>query len=159
MPTAGIIAAWTVIAGAFTYKAGSVEDAEKRYGKLYRDYTWEEKGKYLYTADLSQFSPVLHNVTVNKEVLLPLVLVLAELKYRGLVDEITEFQGCYSPRAIAGTSRPSTHAYGLGCDFNNGTFTEDFVSVWKSYGWCWGGDFKNNFDPMHFSYSWECKPD
>jgi hypothetical protein len=131
-----------------------MREAEQRYGKLYRDYSWEHADKFLVTADLSMFHSLLDRVTVNRDIIIPLYIVMQTLHREGLIDEITEFKGCYNTRPVQGTNRPSVHAYGLGCDFDNNEFSPEFVKVWKDQGWTWGGDWKK-YDPMHFSYAWE----
>jgi peptidoglycan LD-endopeptidase CwlK len=65
------------------------------------------------------------------------------------------------PRAVPGGK--SYHNYGLAFDFemySNGRQVPrvdanwlKVVSIMKSYGMAWGGDFKSNYDPGHFEMS------
>lgn len=134
----------------------SIEQAKERYGPLTSNYEMVDKDKHLILFDFKIFG-IDKVALINKDIKMPLILVAAELKEKGLLSEITEFKGCFSSRPIRGTNRPSIHAYGLGCDFNHIQFSSEFVDTWKRYGWCWGGDFTTWPDYMHFSYSWECK--
>jgi hypothetical protein len=142
-------------------KPGSFAEAEKRYGKLYWDYSWEQKKKWLTPFNFKDINPNFKTAYINRDMSMAMMVVMAELKERNMLYEITSFNGCYNPRGVRGKRHPSTHAYGLGCDFNAfggpGTeFTAEFVNVWERWGFCWGGRFSNR-DPMHFSYSWECR--
>jgi len=80
----------------------------------------------------------------------------------------------FNYRVIAGTDRLSHHATGRAIDINPvqnpyvreggivapagatydptqlGTITDDVVSVFKSYGWEWGGDWSDPKDWQHF---------
>lgn len=80
----------------------------------------------------------------------------------------------FNYRRIHGTDRLSNHSYGLAIDINPllnpytqydgivvppgavydvtkaGTVTEEIVSVFKSHGWEWGGDWSPNKDYQHF---------
>ncbi len=80
----------------------------------------------------------------------------------------------FNYRVIAGTNRISHHAYGRALDINpvqnpyvgvdgsvtplgavydqaqRGTITNDVVSLFKSYGWEWGGDWTDRKDWQHF---------
>lgn len=143
----------------YTTQARSVEEAEERYGKLDGyEMTAENKAKYLVKFDPSQFGLNFNiSMWVNRDIVLHLEQVLIELEEKQLLNQITLTYGCYSGRPVRGTDRPSTHAFGLACDFDNIEYSKEFVDVWKKYGWCWGGDWDGDkYDPMHFSYAWEC---
>lgn len=69
----------------------------------------------------------------------------------------------YNPRVIGGTDRLSTHAYGIAFDVDpsrnpwGGVASAplrqhpEFVEVFESAGWCWGGRWKKGKgDDMHF---------
>lgn len=79
----------------------------------------------------------------------------------------------FNPRFIAGTDRPSNHAYGRAIDINpaqnpfikngktepagaeynlekSGTITPLIVEFLKERGWRWGGDYENLKDYHHF---------
>jgi hypothetical protein len=91
---------------------------------------------------------------VNKDIVLPLKFIEVELKLKGLHSEVIRFQGCYNPRFINDKpAKPSTHSYGLSCDFNHTVFSREFVEIWKRYGFSWGGDWCSFKDWMHFSYA------
>jgi hypothetical protein len=68
-----------------------------------------------------------------------------------------EFGGCFNPRLVAGTTSPSFHARGLALDLgvpanlqgSFGTLDAGLISVFKSWGFRWGGDWVA-LDPMHF---------
>lgn len=81
------------------------------------------------------------------------------------------FAGSYEWRYMAsGTGHLSHHSYGVAFDINaaaNGaTYTggvnpsspyyinQKIVSIWKSHGFYWGGDWKGYYnDPMHFTWT------
>jgi hypothetical protein len=103
--------------------------------------------------------PILGNVTCNKLIFPQLRAALEEVVARNLADKIhpDEYAGCYYPRFIAGSTKLSNHAFGLALDLNvpgNGRGTagqmdRDVVSIFKSWGFTWGGDWGYT-DPMHF---------
>ncbi len=76
--------------------------------------------------------------------------------------------GGYNCRRIAGSNRYSNHAYGLAVDINpaqnphcprqcNGrnvlitNMPPEFVQLFRSEGWGWGGNWNSSKDAMHFS--------
>ncbi|MEE8405593.1 MAG: M15 family metallopeptidase, partial [Acidimicrobiia bacterium] len=88
---------------------------------------------------------------------------LAAEASNGRVYRIT-WGGGFTPRTIGGTHQLSRHGLGLAIDINsaqnpyradNRLITDMpawFVDVWRSAGFCWGGDWKYAKDPMHFSW-------
>ena len=70
----------------------------------------------------------------------------------------------FSPRTISGRRSVSFHAFGIAVDINSSTnpYRSDnvlntdmppwFVDAWRSAGFCWGGDWQEVKDPMHFSW-------
>lgn len=80
--------------------------------------------------------------------------------------------GCFNWRKMTNSSAMSNHAFGVAIDINpgynpyvNGTSSStwqnapgcykiqgDIVTIWKKYGFYWGGDYKNIKDYMHFEY-------
>jgi hypothetical protein len=74
------------------------------------------------------------------------------------------YTGSYNPITIPGTRRFSFHAVGAAIDINSNTnpYRADnvlvtdmpawFVKAWTDAGWCWGGDWQDVKDPMHFSW-------
>lgn len=81
----------------------------------------------------------------------------------GRVYAITSV-GAFNPRTIRGSHRMSRHAMGLAIDINPATnphtsgnqlvsdMPEWFVQIWRDAGFCWGGDWRNSKDAMHFSW-------
>jgi hypothetical protein len=69
----------------------------------------------------------------------------------------SQFAGCYNPRLIGNSDRPSFHARGLAVDLSvpdnlqgsYGNLDPRLVSIFKSWGFRWGGDWVA-LDPMHF---------
>ena len=78
--------------------------------------------------------------------------------------------GAYNWRNISGSSKKSTHSYGVAIDVNWNdnpqnksyyesnkgvnpyTVTDKVISIFRQHGFNWGGYFGSNYDPMHFSY-------
>ena len=77
--------------------------------------------------------------------------------------------GTFSWRRISGSFRMSQHSFGTTMDINWDTnpqlgpgpppprseYTDMpvwFVTAWQKAGFCWGGDWVANKDPMHFSW-------
>ena len=81
----------------------------------------------------------------------------------GRVYPIT-LASAFTPRTIGGEYQMSRHAIGIAIDINypknpyraDGKLVTDmpqwFVKVWRDSGFCWGGDWRNAKDPMHFSW-------
>lgn len=72
---------------------------------------------------------------------------------------VDQYDGCYSYRAVRGSSRLSMHAYGAAIDLDaahnqlgavKGRMPLDVVSIFKQEGWRWGGDYTGRKDLMHF---------
>ncbi len=103
--------------------------------------------------------PILGTVTCHRAIFPQLRAALEEVVTRGLADEIhvDEYQGCYYPRFIAGTTTLSNHSFGLALDLNvpgnqRGTVGEmdrGVVAIFQKWGFAWGGDWGYT-DPMHF---------
>jgi hypothetical protein len=83
--------------------------------------------------------------------------LLADLEKAGYAVDPSQ-SGGYNPRNIAGTNKPSNHAFGRAIDVNwsknargsRGDIPADLArSLAKKHGLTWGGDWKNP-DPMHF---------
>ncbi len=76
------------------------------------------------------------------------------------ITRVSSFFG----RTISGSRQLSRHALGLAIDINyhlnpnrsDGRLITDmpgwFVQVWRDAGFCWGGDWVESKDPMHFSW-------
>ena len=81
----------------------------------------------------------------------------------GLVYQVKS-AGTYNPRTIGGSYRFSFHAFGTAIDMNasrnpyrgdNVLITDmpdAFVQAWRDAGFCWGGDWEDIKDPMHFAW-------
>jgi hypothetical protein len=103
--------------------------------------------------------PILGSVTCHRAIFPQLRAALEEVVVQGLADEIhvDDYQGCYYPRFIAGTTTLSNHSFGLALDLNvsgnqRGTVGEmdrGVVAIFKKWGFAWGGDWGYT-DPMHF---------
>lgn len=69
--------------------------------------------------------------------------------------------GGYNCRKVSGTNSWSAHAFGLALDINPSTnpfgkekktdMPPEFVKLFTSEGWGWGGNWSHAKDPMHFS--------
>jgi hypothetical protein len=143
-----------ILAGVLSAPVISVQKAQERYGALDKDYRMVNESKWIVPFSFRPFG-LKYETRVNRDIVLPLTLVLTELQATNLLTEIQGFQGCFASRPVRGTNRPSIHAYGLGCDFNHTRFSSGFVKVWKKWGFTWGGDFCSWKDWMHFSWGWE----
>ena len=103
--------------------------------------------------------PVLGTFTCSRFAAKQLAGALAHAAVAGLSRSLVpnNFGGCYSPRFMRTTPRPSYHAWGLAIDLdpsNNqlysvGTLDRRLVPIFKSWGFRWGGDWRT-LDPMHF---------
>jgi peptidoglycan hydrolase-like protein with peptidoglycan-binding domain len=106
------------------------------------------------------------NVRINKNLLPVLEPVLREAKEKGLLEGIRSFGGAAiePPRlkrkpdgTIIQPPQPSLHSWGIAFDLNpdkaGGKVDPRLVEFLKSKGFTWGGDFKDNYDPMHFQYA------
>ena len=111
--------------------------------------------------------PIIGPMTCNKAIFPQLEAALREVVERGLADELhpDEYAGCYYPRFIAGSTTLSNHSFGLAMDFNvpgnqrgtAGEMNRDVVSIFKKWGFAWGGDW-NYTDPMHFELASIVRP-
>jgi hypothetical protein len=105
--------------------------------------------------------PLLGRVTCNRVLFPPLIAALRDIDRQGLASLIHTASGCYAARTVARspTAPPSQHAYGAAIDINapenpyGATPTMDprIVSIFRSHGFIWGGDFLIP-DGMHFEY-------
>lgn len=134
---------------------------------------WEQenlklfKTPYPMTLAFEPFSTVT-KIRCHKLVGESLVHVLEEiLKQLGSLEEVQRarvhlFGGCYNFRAIKGSNRLSTHAWGAGIDLDpdrnglgikhdptKGMMRLEVVKIFEKEGWKWGGRFGRP-DCMHF---------
>ena len=106
-------------------------------------------------------------LNVHRRTLPALSLVsrqLADVADRGWVYDVKSAQTFgYTPRTVGGRARVSQHAFGNAIDVNSlanphtdGALVTDmpvwFVDAWTDAGFCWGGDWVEKSDAMHFSW-------
>lgn len=98
---------------------------------------------------------------VNKDMAIPLLQALQNVRDRGLSQALKTYDGCFDVRDVRGApGRLSTHAYALAIDINAetnalgtpGDLPIELVSCFIHAGFLWGGDFARS-DPMHFQYA------
>jgi hypothetical protein len=89
---------------------------------------------------------------------------LADQAAAGRVYPVT-LASAFFGRTIGGSHQLSRHALGTAIDINypQNPYRSDgrlitnmpdwFVQVWRDAGFCWGGDWVNAKDPMHFSWT------
>jgi hypothetical protein len=104
--------------------------------------------------------PILGALTCHRLMFKQLRGALAEIQARGLANKIHSADGCYVPRFIERNPHNSIslHTWGIAIDINaaqnpiNHTSTQDprVVSIFKKWGYTWGGDWASPKDPMHF---------
>lgn len=112
-------------------------------------------------------------IRVHKRVRLPLqqvesALLKAVARDPGVAKYLRALGGGYNPRRIAGTTRPSAHAYGIAVDLNArfGNYWQwdkpaarrwrnqvpaAIVDAFESAGFIWGGRWYH-YDTLHFEY-------
>jgi len=143
------------------------------FGEPYKDGTpdggkwWAANQAAVKVADAFTFN-LRDRIYVNKYIAAVTEATFSEIAARGLAPKIKTFDGCFKVRAIRGYEnavppRYSIHTWGMAIDLNaatnglgvRGDIDPGIVSVFKSFGWIWGGDFKR-LDPMHFQYATGC---
>lgn len=104
------------------------------------------------------------HVTCHKLAVVPMKLLFAELKSKGLLPKIVEWDGMFCPRLIRGSTNLSNHAFGTAFDINalynklglapaaegKAGCLYDIVPIANKYGFWWGGHYKGRKDGMHF---------
>lgn len=139
------------------------ENAAARLGAM--PYTADSSGKLNVSSSFTAAHvgpvslPLLGRITCSTDTAAQMAGALAHLAVIGYAAQIApaEFGGCYNPRVVGGTNYPSFHARGLAIDLgvpanlqgSFGTLDPGLVSVFKSWGFRWGGDWVA-LDPMHF---------
>jgi hypothetical protein len=100
--------------------------------------------------------PIIGRTRCHRAIVDPLTNALAELEQRGLVTTLDRAAaGCWNPRTIDGTDRPSRHAWGAAFDLVPLPASSDdvdaVVAVMERWGFTWGGRWVSP-DPVHFEY-------
>lgn len=105
--------------------------------------------------------PLIGEVSCHRLMVPQLRAALTEIEDEGLASLIdpAQYGGCYVPRFVdRNPELPlSMHAFGLAADLNvstnqlgtSGAMDPRVVSIFKRWGFAWGGDFSRP-DPMHF---------
>lgn len=83
------------------------------------------------------------------------------IKANGLWDQLRTFDGCYSYRPQRGSSKLSTHAWGIAIDLNAATnqlgepgdMSPDVIQLFEAAGFQWGG----RFDRPDFQHFQRCR--
>jgi peptidoglycan hydrolase-like protein with peptidoglycan-binding domain len=130
--------------------------------------TFGEAGKNMVTTQLPLgVGGKLVNVTMHAKMVPVMKAVLEDAQKKDLLKHIKTFDGMYpgfvrnKKDAVTGKElqppQPSVHSWGIAFDINAnprpGKVHPDLVKHFKEWGFTWGGDFKSNFDPMHFQYA------
>lgn len=129
--------------------APSAQEATKMYG---------DSGSHCVLIDSVEYGLDIGKIAIHADAEDSLRSVLHSLAANALIHEIKTYHGGYNSRNVRGTKYKSVHTWCLALDFNAGKdgWSKDFLDVWKSHGWAWGGDFSRKKDPMHFSAApWE----
>ncbi len=109
---------------------------------------------------------IVTHMTCNIKVAASLRRIFAAIKahYGGDIeamrhDGVNYFDGIYSDRSKKGSAGRSMHAYGAAIDIDaahngqgtgHGRMPLAVVSIFKTEGWRWGGNYEGLSDPMHF---------
>ena len=145
------------------------DEAVQKFGPIV-DGKWEREGEFCSVLDIppeigklwnnsATGMPVTH-IYMNHEMQAPLLGALQNLLYRGLLDQLYSYDGCYQIRKRRGLSTPSWHSYALAIDLNAGdnplggpsSLSPEFIKAFKDVGFIWGGDWSRP-DPMHFQWA------
>jgi hypothetical protein len=103
--------------------------------------------------------PIIGAMTCNTQMFPQLRAALEEIVADGLASTIhpQQYEGCYVPKFIEGTTTLSNHAFGLAFDLNvpenqrgtPGQMNRQVVAIFEKWGFTWGGTWHYT-DPMHF---------
>jgi len=78
---------------------------------------------------------------------------------KGFEAEVKNFSGIFYKKNMSGSpSKVSTHSWGISIDleaekyplYSNKRFPERILTIFKKFGFYYGGDFSSRKDPMHF---------
>ncbi|MBO0847119.1 MAG: M15 family metallopeptidase [Nocardioides sp.] len=111
--------------------------------------------------------PIIGAMTCNTQMFPQLRAALDEIVARGLAHTIhpNQYEGCYVPKFIEGTTTLSNHAFGLAFDLNVpenqrgtvGQMNRQVVAIFEKWGFTWGGTWHWT-DPMHFELNRLVRP-
>jgi hypothetical protein len=78
--------------------------------------------------------------------------VFNQLHASNLWGLIEDYGGIYNHRPVKGSTKLSTHSWGIAVDLNPTSNRVDpkLVQVFVDHGFVWGGNFTQRPDPMHF---------
>jgi hypothetical protein len=103
--------------------------------------------------------PIMGRVTCHRLMLPQLRGALQDVVDAGLAHTLKTYDGCYVPRFIERNPENSIslHTWGIAIDMDaasnyrgiRGTMHPEVVTIFKRWGFRWGGDWKYT-DPMHF---------
>ncbi len=87
--------------------------------------------------------------------------VLQKIVDAGLAAELKTYGGCYAYRPQRGSTKLSTHLWGIAIDLNPfenqlgtaGNMSRGVIDAFNQAGFLWGGDFHSRKDPMHFQFA------
>lgn len=130
--------------------------------------TFGEAGKNMTTIQLPMGpGGKMVNVTMNAKMAPVMKACIEDAQKKGLLKYIKSFDGMY-PGFVRNKRdgrtgkelqppQPSVHSWGIAFDINArpapGSVPPELVKHFKEWGFTWGGDFKSNYDPMHFQYA------
>ena len=112
--------------------------------------------------------PIIGPMTCNTQMFPQLRAALDEVVAQGLASAIhpQQYEGCYVPKFIEGTTTLSNHAFGLAFDLNvpenqrgtPGQMNRQVVAIFEKWGFTWGGTWHYT-DPMHFELNRLVRPE
>ena len=112
--------------------------------------------------------PIIGAMTCNTAMFPQLKAALDEVVASGLASAIHpgQYEGCYVPKFIEGTTTLSNHAFGLAFDLNvpenqrgtPGQMNRQVVAIFERWGFTWGGTWHWT-DPMHFELNRLVRPE
>lgn len=133
----------------------------KLFGEI-RNGNWKAEKDHMCFVDMPTLLKI-HTgkarIYCNKAIRLPLRQALDNVVARGLAAEFKTFDGCFCIRNSRGSSRLSTHSWGMAVDVNaetnrmytDGDMSHELAACFEDEGFVWGGRWKHK-DAMHFQY-------
>ncbi len=137
--------------------------AAKAFGafsyRYYPDGTIQPDASWVRSNIVTTTVPIFGRVTCHRLMVPQLRGALEDVVEAGLAHTLTTYDGCYVPRFIERNPENSIslHTWGIAIDLDasknyrgiEGTMHPEVVSIFKRWGFRWGGDWKYT-DPMHF---------